>query len=672
MFRAGNIKNCIEQWKCITDDKHVLETVAGCHIDFSEIPYQSTHTKPINFSKEENEIVEKEIQTMIEKGVIQESRHETGEFISNIFIRPKKDGRFRIILNLKPFNQYVEAEHFKMDSIITCLNLMNNNCCMASIDLRDAYYSVPMAESQRKYLKFEWNNKLYEYTCLPMGLACAPRKFVKLMKPVFAFLHNEGHVSSGYLDDIFIQGDSYDICMNNIQETVNLLTKLGFFVHYDKSIMTPCQEIEHLGFILNSKEMTVRISGEKHVKLVNKIDYLLNSETFTIRNVASAVGSMISYLPGVQFGALFYRQIELEKIKALKENKGNFEGTMTLSQAAIEQLIWWKEQAMLYPAHIETKESKYTLCTDASMSGWGATMANKKCGGRWSEEEKSKHINELELLAVEFGLRSLCSEIRGEHIKIKSDNMTTVAYIRNMGGCKSPKCNFIARRIWLWALNRDIWLTITHIEGRLNKDPDELSRVFDDKTEWMLNPILFNKIKGMFKMDIDLFASRLNKQLDNYVTWQPDPHAYVVDAFTINWTVFNGYIFSPFSMIPRVLAKLETERAQAVVIAPYWPAQGWFSKLTRMLTQPPLLLPRGKKQLILPFNREAVHPLWRKLHLLVCPLSGDASKSLDFRKNHRKLFYTPGGQGHINSITHIWGNGPTFAVDGVRIPIVPL
>ena len=671
-FCAGNIKNCLDEWKKITNDKHVLETVSGCNIDLIATPYQPIPSKQINFSEDESKIIEDELLVMLEKGVIEKTLHEEGEFVSNIFLRPKKDGKFRVILNLKPFNQFVDTEHFKMDSITTCINLMKQDCHMASIDLRDAYYSVPIRTQDRKFLKFKWNGQLYGYTCLPMGLACAPRKFVKLLKPVFAHLHSEGFISSGYLDDIFLQGDNYNICMENVERTISLLTKLGFFIHFKKSIMTPCTKMEHLGFVLDSQDMKVSLTDEKHKKLNDKIDKLLTTERPTIRAVASTIGSMISYMPAVRYGPMHYRSLEREKIKSLRDSKGNFDACMSLSEKAIEQLNWWRYKAKLYPELINIHEPDHVICTDASGAGWGAKMADQECGGRWSESERECHINELELRAVEFGLKSLCGNLNKKHILVKSDNVTTVAYVRNMGGCKSIKCDIIATRIWEWAIEHDIWLTITHIEGRLNTDPDALSRVFDDKTEWMINPILFRLINKRYKPEIDLFASRLNRQLDLYVTWQPDPHAIAVNAFTFNWAGKLNYIFCPFSVIPQALAKLERERAEAVMIAPFWPAQSWFAKLTRLLVETPKMLPRGRRQLLLPFDKSQTHPMWRKMLLMVCHLSGDTLRNQEFRRHLRESYSVHGGPVHTNNTVHTSINGPSFAIDGVWIDIKPL
>jgi hypothetical protein len=107
------------------------------------------------------------------KGVTEPTNPESGEFIS-IFLSLKKDGTFRVILNLKRLNEFVEYHHFKMDTIYTAIHLMKQGCFMASIDLQDAYYTVPVCPNHRKYLKFSWRGQLYQYTCLPNGLASAP------------------------------------------------------------------------------------------------------------------------------------------------------------------------------------------------------------------------------------------------------------------------------------------------------------------------------------------------------------------------------------------------------------------------------------------------------------------------------------------------------------------
>ena len=81
-----------------------------------------------------------------------------------------KMGLNLIILNLKEFNTNAVHHHFKMDSIQTILKSLTPNCFMASLDLKDAYYSLPVITAGRKFLRFIWSGELYEFTCLPNRL----------------------------------------------------------------------------------------------------------------------------------------------------------------------------------------------------------------------------------------------------------------------------------------------------------------------------------------------------------------------------------------------------------------------------------------------------------------------------------------------------------------------
>lgn len=198
-----------------------------------------------------------QIGKLLEKGIIVESAHESDEFISSFFLREKKDGSYRMILHLKNLNQWVTYHHFKMDTIHTCISLMKPGFYMASIDLRDAYFSIPVHVNHQKNLIFLWKGTLYQFTCLPQGLGCSPRVFTKVMKPAFSYLRQRGHVSSGYIDDTCLQDDSYHLCRENVHATLKLFRYLDFWPHELKSVTEPTQILEHLGFVLNSLDMTV-------------------------------------------------------------------------------------------------------------------------------------------------------------------------------------------------------------------------------------------------------------------------------------------------------------------------------------------------------------------------------------------------------------------------------
>ena len=99
-------------------------------------------------------IINSEIQKLKSKKVIVYTSKRTGDYISGVFTGSKKDSSHRMILNLKNFNKFICYRYFKMESIQNVLNVIKKDAFMASIDLKDAFYSVPVAEYHQKYLTF--------------------------------------------------------------------------------------------------------------------------------------------------------------------------------------------------------------------------------------------------------------------------------------------------------------------------------------------------------------------------------------------------------------------------------------------------------------------------------------------------------------------------------------
>ena len=123
-FQAGMIKDHLPQWKEITSDHFILNLIQGCKIEFETIPSQIKPPRPCTFNDNELIAVKQEIRQLLKKGVIVECGHEPDEFVSNIFLRPKKNNTFRMILNLKNLNELIVNRHFKMGTLQSCINLV--------------------------------------------------------------------------------------------------------------------------------------------------------------------------------------------------------------------------------------------------------------------------------------------------------------------------------------------------------------------------------------------------------------------------------------------------------------------------------------------------------------------------------------------------------------------
>jgi hypothetical protein len=279
----------------------------------------------------------------------------------------------------------------------------------------------------------------------------------------------------------------------------------------------------------------------------------------------------------------------------------------------------------------------------------------------------NNEINYLELLAAFLTLKAFCKHMQNVHVQMKLDNTTAVAYIAHMGGTKSENCNTLAKEFWSWCQARQIWISVAHLPGVQNVIADKKSRVFADQTEWMLDRGVFKNLCEIFgNPEVDMFASRLNAQLDRYVSWKPDPEAESVDAFTVNWGRTCFYAFPPFCLIGKCLQKITQERATGIMIVPKWPTQVWFPKLTSMLIEEPVVLPRSRHLLVQPVSN-ICHPLHNKLVLLGCRLSGDAMKVKDFQKRQLTLFSLHGEDPLKNNIECTLKNGLCFVTGGKLI-----
>lgn len=199
-----------------------------------------------------------------------------------------------------------------------------------------------------------------------------------------------------------------------------------------------------------------------------------------------------------------------------------------------------------------------------------------------------------------------------------------------MGGSKSTQLNTLAKAMWTWCINKNIWVSAVHIAGKLDTSADNKFRNFSDKHEWSLSKEYFPEILSVYlELNIDLFASRLNNQLDVYYSWKPDPECTYVDAFSIDWSNFNFFAFPPFSLIPRCVQNILQDKAQGILLIPEWPTQTWFPLVLQLLYSQPWIFKQSANLLCHAHFKEP-QLLHKSLHLMVCPLSRTPSHSKTF------------------------------------------
>jgi hypothetical protein len=238
---------------------------------------------------------------------------------------------------------------------------------------------------------------------------------------------------------------------------------------------------------------------------------------------------------------------------------------MIISSSSKEDLSWWINIEPFTASRIRDDTYEITIYTDASLVGWGCVSSGVSSHGGWTSQERQLHINALELLAIERGLRIYCKCLSNTSILLQIDNKTAIAFINRFGGCHSSVLNGIAKRICQWCEARKLVLFTSYISSKDNAEADYWSRTEADDSDWKLSVQIFQNIYTHFgKPDIDLFASHLTSQCERYVSWLPDPNFEAIDAFTLSWSGLICYAFPPFALIPRVLRKIRQDKCRCI------------------------------------------------------------------------------------------------------------
>ena len=190
-------------------------------------------------SREKSLLVDTEIQTLLEKGVIKMIDSSQDKYLSSVSLVEQKDSSQRPVINLKSLNQHILYEHFKMEGLYLLKELLKEGDFLSKVDLKDAYFVVPLHEESQSFVCFEWKDKLYQFVCLCFGLAPAPLVFTKLMKIPIAVIRRLNGSIIIYLDDILIMAGSREELLILKDTLIFLLQDLGFDIYFSKSVLDP-------------------------------------------------------------------------------------------------------------------------------------------------------------------------------------------------------------------------------------------------------------------------------------------------------------------------------------------------------------------------------------------------------------------------------------------------
>ena len=242
-----------------------------------------------SLSDREIAAIDKEIVDLLKKGATEVCSHTPGEFVSNIFMIPKKSGGNTPAIDMRALNVFIEYIPFRMVDISLLKSVLKQGDFMTKLDLRDAYLTVPVDKKNREFISASFGGVYSTNSLASLSVSSSGRIFTKAMKPVIAFLRDMEIRLLIFLDGILIMASSHELAMQHTDLVMQVSTSLGFVINFPKSILIPSKVLPYLGFKVNSDLMKLFLPREK----------LLNLKQFAFKIVyqvptASCVASFLS------------------------------------------------------------------------------------------------------------------------------------------------------------------------------------------------------------------------------------------------------------------------------------------------------------------------------------------------------------------------------------------
>ena len=419
---------------------------------------QSNPPHPFNRSKEEEILVDLEVQNPLAKGAIEICSPDPNQLIFNIFTITKKDGGRRPVVR-----------HARTESV----------CRVSSIQ-DGGYITAERYPPERGlYDKAGSSRRLLDYS--------SSSKIKDLFK---IFL--EGHALSAHMSTIrpltiskvVHQDTKASDCLSKIygDSSANLLRR---HPHNGRFSGASCRSHRNsdksLGISrLRDKEKEVNLEANPdypisrfHCKFDKDAPSFARRKTAKIKVICfissrkcahsqrnfkflgSVPGSSASFADGSP--SLQGNSERLDSGNFSTRRQSKLRKTVSLSEGGIKDLLWWTQgpaQAngkVIIPPKVDS-----VIFSDASKIEWGAHLLEISIGGRWKELEALNHINYLELEAAFLALRAFLPLIKGSHVQFGLHNRTAVAYINRLGGTRSQHLTALALDIWCYALDRNM------------------------------------------------------------------------------------------------------------------------------------------------------------------------------------------------------------------------
>ena len=409
---------------------------------------------PYKHSLAERKVIQKEVEEMLQAGVIRESRSPWGFPIIAV---PKKDGTVRMCVDYRTLNERTRSDVFPIPLITDVLDKLQGKTIFSTLDLKSGYWQIPITEESREITAFTTLDGHYEFTRLPFGIKNAPAEFSRIMQQVLGGLA----FVEIYLDDITIHSKSFAEHLEHIEVVFKRLAEANLFLNKKKCHFAK-KEIEVLGHIVC--EGKVKMDRRK-IAAVEDMPPPTN-----VKELQQFLGLSGYYRKFIQD----YAKITSPVTGLLRKD-----AAWVWTPECEESIRALKKALTSYPVlRMPDLTKRFYLYTDASGAAIGCILGQKDEHGKeyacyYSSRllhgaELNYGITEKECLAVVWAVKQFRHYLHGTRFTIITDHSALV-WLMNI---KDPNGRLARWSIYLQAFDMDI----VHKKGTEHSNADCLSR----------------------------------------------------------------------------------------------------------------------------------------------------------------------------------------------------
>ncbi|KAG6438878.1 hypothetical protein O3G_MSEX000297, partial [Manduca sexta] len=446
------------------------------------------HQKQYNFSPVIKKQIEKELDDMLQKDVVEPSY---SAWCSPILIVKKSNGDNRLCLDSRQLNKITKRDTYPLPRVSAIIDNLKNARFLSTIDLKSAFWQIPLDDASKEKTAFAVAGRgLFQFKVTPFGLVNASQSQQRLMDILF-----QSHEDKiwAYLDDIIVCSESFEEHLKLLNKVTNTLKDANLTINIDKCKFA---RSSYLGYVIDKEGL--RTDPEKVSAILNF------PRPKNLTELKRFIGLASWY-------RRFVKNFSMVAAPLHNLTKGKKRKPFIWPKEAEDAFIALKTSLTTTPVMSCPDYSKpFIIQCDASNEGVGAVLCQKSgdseqavafLSRKLTDTERRYSTSERELLSVVYAIEKFRPYIDGLHFEVVTDH-SALKWLHKM---KDPH-----GRLGRWAMKlQQFSFDVIHRPGKSHTVPDALSRATAElnileitekhKNDWYkakVEDISFNKNKN--------------------------------------------------------------------------------------------------------------------------------------------------------------------------------